>query len=133
MINESIKNDIITLLEECQFRELCDKYFSSKFHWVIKGTSILSGDYTDKDAFFENVIGRLSACLEDGWEMHILATYNTDNAVIVEMRGEVKTKTGEDYNNEYCWIFHFENDKVVKLTAYYDSLLLNQTLIENEN
>jgi ketosteroid isomerase-like protein len=62
-----------------------------------------------------------------------LAVYIDKDIMITEMRGEVKTRKGGDYNNDYCWIFHFKDDKVIKLTAYYDSLLVNKTLQENEN
>ena len=64
--------------------------------------------------------------------MHILATYETEQTLIVEMRGEVKAKNNENYNNEYCWIFKLSGNRVTSITAYYDSLLVNKTLIENE-
>jgi ketosteroid isomerase-like protein len=123
---------IIALLQRCEFRKLCDDYFARDFCWTIKGTSILSGTYRDKEEFFAQVIDRLNRVVMPGWKMFILNHYMADEVLIVEMRGEVKTKSGGDYNNEYCWIFKFENNKVVHLTAYYDSLLVNKTLQENE-
>lgn len=128
MIEKVIIDDILSLLEDCQFQTLLDRYFSEKFHWIIKGTSVLSGEYHDKAVFLKDVIQRLSDQLQDNWKMHILGVFPSDNVLVVEMRGEVKTKLGGDYNNEYCWIFHFEDHKVVKLVAYYDSLLVDKTL-----
>ncbi len=132
-INQDIKDDIVSLLKNCEFRKFCDCYFADNFLWVIKGTSVLSGTYTDKETFFDKGINRLSAALLSDWKMYILNSYTDGNAFIVEMRGEVKTKVGDNYNNEYCWIMHFENKKIVKLTAYYDSLLVNETLRKFEN
>lgn len=130
-LSEAIKEELLDSLKNCQFRSLCDKYFHEDFLWVIKGTSQLSGIYTDKEQFFTYVIDRLNALIAPGWKMHILENYfdPEKNAFIVEMKGEAKTITGGFYNNEYCWIFQFDqNIKVKKLTAYYDSLLVDRTL-----
>ncbi len=131
-INNTIQQNIISLLQQCKFKKLIDEYFDDRFLWRIKGTSVLSGTYTDKNVFLEKVINRLNKLLLPGWKMHILNTYVDGNTFIVEMHGEVKTKNQQDYNNDYCWIFKFNNNKVASLTAYYDSLLVNKTLKENE-
>jgi len=131
-INQEIESDIIDMLKQCQFRKLCDTYFGDNFLWTIKGTSVLSGTYKDKEIFFDQVINRLNALLLPGWTMHILDSYVDNHTFIVEMKGEVKAKNGEDYNNEYCWIFKFRDNKIMSVTAYYDSLLVNKTLNENE-
>jgi ketosteroid isomerase-like protein len=132
MISQQIRQNILDLLQKCEFRKLCDTYFADDFLWIIKGSSILSGEHHDKDEFFTNVIGRLNNVLLPDWKMHILDSYVDNDTLIVEMRGEIKAKNGEDYNNEYCWIFKFINDKITSITAYYDSLLVNKTLIANE-
>ena len=132
-INNETQEQIITFLKNCDFRSLVDIYFADDFLWIIKGSSILSGTYTNKDIFYAQVIKRLSNVLQADWRMHILEIYVAGNTLIVEMRGEVKAKNGQDYNNEYCWIFKFnDNNKIVSITAYYDSLLVNKTLAENE-
>ena len=132
MLSKKIQDDIVTSLKECQFRALCDKYFHSDFLWVIKGTSEFSGEYRDKEDFFSRVIDRLNSLIAPGWKMHILTTYydHKKRVLIVEFKGEAKTIMGGSYNNEYCWIFEFDPSfsKVIKLTAYYDGLLVNNTL-----
>ncbi len=132
-INNDTRKQILNFLKNCDFSGLVNTYFAENFLWIIKGTSVLSGTYTDKDIFLTQVIGRLSSKLQSGWKMHILDTYVDNNAFIIEMRGEVKTKNGQDYNNDYCWIFKFDaNNKIIKLTAYYDSLLVNKTLSDEK-
>tara|TARA_R110000868_G_scaffold8205_7_gene42747 strand:- start:60816 stop:61199 length:384 start_codon:yes stop_codon:yes gene_type:complete len=127
-----MRNDIIEQLKACEFRALCDKYFGNDFLWTIRGSSELSGTYTDIDDFFDNIIARLNALLLPGWKMHILDTFVDGDTMIVEMKGEVTAKSGNDYNNEYCWIFKFGDGVLKSITAYYDSLLVNKTLAENE-
>ena len=119
---------IIAILKECDFKTLCNTYFADNFMWTIKGSSILSGTYKDKATFFKQVLDRLSNILQPDWRMRILDTYIDNNVLVVEMRGEAKTKDGQDYNNDYCWIFKFANDKIISITAYYDSLLVNKIL-----
>lgn len=131
-VNKALVDEVLSLIKTCQFRKLLDDYFDDKFHWVIKGTSLLSGTYTDKEVFWNKGIARLSQCLNDDWQIHILDYYICGQTLIAEMRGDVSTKAGGNYNNEYCWVFHFKDNKVIKLTAYYDSLLVNKTLTENE-
>ncbi len=131
-IAEEARSNIIALLKQCKFRELCDKYCDDQFLWTIKGSSVLSGIYNDKEEFFKKVIDRLNKQLLPGWKMHILDSYLDNDTLIVEMKGEVKAKSGKDYNNEYCWIFKFADNKIISITAYYDSLLVNQTLQESK-
>lgn len=127
-ISNKTVQKIIDLLKACDFKTLCNTYFADNFMWTIKGSSILSGTYKNKDIFFKQVLDRLSNIVQPGWRMHILDTYIDDDVLIVEMKGEAKTKNGQDYNNDYCWIFKFANDKIVSITAYYDSLLVNKIL-----
>ena len=132
MIDNQTQKHILDLLQQCEFRKLCDTYFADNFLWTIKGTSILSGEYHGGEEFFEKVINRLNKVILPGWKIHILSSYVDNDTFIIEMRGEMKAKNGEDYNNEYCWIFKFADNKVISITAYYDSLLVNKTLRENE-
>lgn len=50
-INDETKTHIISLLKNCEIKKLCDIYFADNFLWTIKGTSILSGIYRDKNIF----------------------------------------------------------------------------------
>ncbi|MEM9243821.1 MAG: hypothetical protein AAGA27_07210 [Pseudomonadota bacterium] len=132
-ISNSLREDIVGYLQRCEFRALCDNYCHDNFLWTIKGSSLLSGTYHNKETFFTDVIGRLSNVLKGEWKMNILDTYVDNNTMIIEMVGNIKAKNDKNYNNEYCWIFKFDNNKIVSITAYYDSLLVNTTLNENEN
>lgn len=48
--------------------------------------------------------------------------------IVVEARGRVTTKTGKEYNNEYCYIFRFADGKVRELTEYFDTAMIDRTL-----
>jgi ketosteroid isomerase-like protein len=119
---------IIDQLKNCQFKDFVDNNFDPEFSWEIKGTSVLSGSYSCKDTFMKEVIGKISSKIKGQWTMNIHNHYNTKNVLIIEMTGSAITLDNNNYNNQYCWIMHFRENKIIHLTAYYDSLLVNKTL-----
>lgn len=45
------------------------------------------------------------------------------NFVVVESTGEAQTKSGKPYNQVYCDVFRFENEKLQEITTYLDTAL----------
>jgi ketosteroid isomerase-like protein len=54
------------------------------------------------------------------------------HSAIVEMMGEAKTKKGEDYNNVYCWVMEFRQEKIISARVYFDDVLVDRALVHNE-
>jgi uncharacterized protein len=50
------------------------------------------------------------------------------NYVVVESTGEAKTKNGKPYNQTYCDVFKFNEEKLVEITTYLDTALSNESL-----
>ncbi len=48
--------------------------------------------------------------------------------VVIEARGEMLSKAGVPYNNEYCLIFRLRDRKIVEMTEYQDSTLCERVL-----
>ena len=48
--------------------------------------------------------------------------------VVVEARGEMMSKAGVPYNNEYCLIYRLRDRKIVEMTEYQDSTLCERVL-----
>jgi uncharacterized protein len=48
--------------------------------------------------------------------------------VVVEARGEMTTKDGRPYNNEYCLVYRLKDGKIVEIREYQDSTLCEGTL-----
>ena len=44
--------------------------------------------------------------------------------VVIEARGEAKTKTGKRYDNSYCIVITVRNDKISAVREYQDSELV---------
>jgi ketosteroid isomerase-like protein len=48
--------------------------------------------------------------------------------VVIEARGEMMSKAGLPYNNEYCLIYRLRDRKIVEMTEYQDSTLCERVL-----
>jgi hypothetical protein len=48
--------------------------------------------------------------------------------VAVEARGDMMTKAGVPYENEYCLVYRLENGKIVEMREYCDSALTESVL-----
>jgi ketosteroid isomerase-like protein len=48
--------------------------------------------------------------------------------VVAEVRGDVQTKAGKRYNNEYCFLFRFRGDKIAEIIEYCDTDLEERVL-----
>ena len=48
--------------------------------------------------------------------------------VVVECRGKVTTKSGQPYNNQYCWVCRVEDGKLKEVIEYMDTELVAKVL-----
>jgi ketosteroid isomerase-like protein len=48
--------------------------------------------------------------------------------VIVEARGDNVTRTGERYDNEYCFVFRLSGGKIVEVKEYSNTALIDAVL-----
>ena len=51
-----------------------------------------------------------------------------DDFVVVECRGNVTTKSGQPYNNSYCYVCRMSGGKLTELTEYLDTELVTKVL-----
>ena len=61
--------------------------------------------------------------LRDGVSQLCRGDHRAGDRVVVLARGEVKTVRGEDYNNEYCFVFRMREGKVLEVREYCDTAL----------
>jgi uncharacterized protein len=53
------------------------------------------------------------------------------DCVVVESTGEAKTKNGKQYNQAYCEVFRFDNEKLQEITTYLDTALSKEALADS--
>jgi len=52
------------------------------------------------------------------------------NYFVIESTGEAKTIKGKPYNQIYCEVFRFDNEKLQEITTYLDTALSKQALAD---
>jgi ketosteroid isomerase-like protein len=102
------------------------------FCWTIIGTTSWSGSYRGKATVQARLLQPLVAQFAQG-SRHLLDRIIAEgDRVVVECRGAVTTKRGKAYDNTYCWVCRIAEGKLVELTEYMDTALV-ETALEPPN
>ena len=96
--------------------------------WIIMGQSRVSGRYQSKTAIQSDLVPALFANFATEYRNYAEEIIAEGDRVVVLARGEVKTVRGEDYNNEYCFVFRMQEGKVLEVREYCDTALAEARL-----
>lgn len=109
--------------------------FIALFHedmvWIIMGQSSWSRRFEGRDSIERELAGPLFSLFATPYRNipeRIIA--DDDGNVVVLAKGEARTRTGRDYNNDYCFVLRMENGKIVELREYMDTALAESALGE---
>ena len=92
--------------------------------WIITGNSEWSGRFEGKEAVQRDLIAplfRLFATPYYNRAERIIA--DDEGNVVVLAKGEVRTRSGQDYNNDYCFVMQLRDERIVEIREYMDSAL----------
>ena len=93
--------------------------------WTIVGNSDASKTYPTKAAFMTEVIGPFNARMSVGIKPTIREIHADGDAVVILFDAAGTARDGEPYANTYAWFFHMSGGKVVKASAFFDSIVFN--------
>lgn len=96
--------------------------------WIIMGQSRVSGRYEGKAAIQNKLVPTLFANFATDYRNYAEEIIADRDRVVVLARGEVKTVRGEDYNNEYCFVFRMRDRQIVEVREYCDTALAEARL-----
>jgi uncharacterized protein len=97
--------------------------------WTICGTTPWSKTYRGRKAVIAELLAPLTEQFADQYTNTAHRFIAEDDYVVVECRGRVTTKTGKAYNNSYCNVYRLSNGKIVELTEYLDTALVDHALL----
>ena len=69
--------------------------------------------------------------LPDGAQLHLEHVFVKDDQAAVELHSLATAKNGMRFDNRYCWIVSFQDNKIVRVRAYLDSAIVAQLFKEN--
>ena len=97
------------------------------FTWHMRGTTPWSGTYTGKPAV-RAMFARLFDQFATQYRNHPRRIFSDQDFVIVECKGDVMTKRGVAYDNDYCYVIRMQDGKMAELTEYFDTALVEAAL-----
>jgi uncharacterized protein len=104
--------------------------FAEDGRWTIIGATGWSKTYQGKAAILDELIAPLRRVLASPIKTHARRIVAEGDIVVVEARGENRTRDGRLYENTYCYVFEFRDGQVAALTEYADTELFRTALGE---
>jgi len=101
---------------------------SDDFRWINIGTNKWSGTFDGMAAVLRDLLGPLRARLVERSRTVAHRFIAEGDYVIVETRGDNVTKAGQQYNNEYCFVFRLSDGKIKEVKEYADTALVEAVL-----
>jgi ketosteroid isomerase-like protein len=87
-----------------------------------------SRTFKGKAALVRELYGYLNTLLAEGRRTIPLRFIAGDDHVVVEAQGDMRTKAGVPYENEYCLIYRLRDGRIVEIREYCDSALTEAVL-----
>ncbi|MGC1522906.1 MAG: nuclear transport factor 2 family protein, partial [Steroidobacteraceae bacterium] len=78
--------------------------WADDFCWTIIGSTAWSKTYRGKESVRKDLMAPLFAKFATQYTNEAIRFIAEDDYVVVECRGQVKTKSGQPYNNTYCYV-----------------------------
>jgi hypothetical protein len=125
--NEKLMRDLFAGIAAGDRTAFADS-MADDFTMRVTGQYSWSQTFRSKQAFLRDLHGYLATLLADGRRTIPLNFIAGGDHVVVEARGEMQTKAGVPYNNEYCLIYRLKDGKIVEMREYCDSALTEAVL-----
>lgn len=90
--------------------------------WTISGSAPLSKTYHSKKQLIDEVLTPLNKRLSKKIIPSVRSAYVDGNTVIVIWNGVATRLDGSPYNVSYAWFMTFEGEKIVRVTAFLDTI-----------
>ena len=94
--------------------------------WTITGNSVAAKTYNSRDEFLDVVIKPFNGRLAKPLIPTIRSLHSDGDTVIALFDGEATALDGKPYRNTYAWFMEMRDGKIVKATAFFDSIAFDE-------
>lgn len=105
----------------------------SDYVWRFPGHYSWAKRFEGQDNIRRNLIAPLYGLFATQYKAQVISIMGEGDCVVAEVHGDVMTKTGQRYNNEYCFIFRFRGSKIIEVVEYSDTDMIERVLGNYEN
>ena len=95
--------------------------------WRTIGDSSWSGEFAGKQTIIDEVFRPLNRALLERATVPTRVIDGVD-VIVVQARGKNLTRDGQRYDNDYVFVIHFENAKIVRYEEYCDTEMIARIL-----
>lgn len=96
--------------------------------WHVEGSTAWSRSYRGKQAVKADLLKPLHMALAGPNPLAVSRMIAEEDCVAVQARGNAVTRAGAPYRNSYCMIFRLVDGRVVEITEYADTALIERAL-----
>jgi hypothetical protein len=94
--------------------------------WTIVGRSAAAKTYRNRESFMAEVIRPFNARMRVPLKPTIRRLYADGGTVVVFFDASGTALDGEPYSNTYAWLLDMVDGRVVRATAFFDSIEFNE-------
>jgi ketosteroid isomerase-like protein len=98
------------------------------FTWTMIGNTSWSRTYRGSESVRKDLMKPLFTRFATRYTNTATRFIAEEDYVVIECRGNVVTKSGQPYNNSYCYVCRMENGLLKELTEYLDTELVTKAL-----
>ena len=96
--------------------------------WRLAGHASWSKRFAGQAAVRADLLKPLFALFATQYRARAVNLVAEGDFVVAEVQGDVMTKAGGRYNNEYCLVFRFRDGRIIELVEYCDTDLIERVL-----
>lgn len=93
--------------------------------WTAIGTTPISGVSHSKKEYWDKTYLPLQKVFAGPTSCKVKRIMAEDDTVVVQWHGETPLAKGGVYANEYCWVVRVAAGKLVEVTGYFDTAVVN--------
>lgn len=92
--------------------------------WTVMGSCPISGTYVGRQRLVEDALTPQREKLAGPPTPTVINIIVEGDTLVIQWTGKGTTKTGQPYNNSYCYVVQMDNGKIIRGTAYLDTDLV---------
>jgi uncharacterized protein len=99
--------------------------------WRWMGVSQWSRTFEGKQTVVDTLFGGERETLSPSSSVEVHGTHGDGNVVVTEHSGCNELAGGRRYDNNYCWVFRFQDGLIHEVREYMDTQLVTETFGPN--
>jgi uncharacterized protein len=119
-------SDIMSAMSEGRVRPLFDA-MAEDVTWRWMGVKQWTRSFNGKQTVVGTLFGGNAEALSPSSSVEVHCIHADGDFVIVEHSGRNKLADGRRYDNNYCWVFRFQNGLIQEVREYMDTQLVTET------